>query len=137
MKSSTIATLALGAALILGVAVILATNRHASPSPIASNDSVEVKATNNPGNEQELEITAKGGYTPRTARAKAGEPLLLKIKTDGTFDCSAQLRIPGIGWSQNLPPTGEALVQVPAQRAGTTLAGVCSMGMLNFKITFE
>jgi hypothetical protein len=140
MKPSKIATLVLGGVLFLAAAVFFATNRGAQPTPAVPSPSADVNAANAPGaagTEQVIEITAKGGYTPRTARAKAGAPLLLKIKTDGTFDCSAGLRIAAIGWSQTLDPTGEADIQVPAQKAGTTLVGVCSMGMYNFTITFE
>jgi len=140
MKPSKIAILVLGAAAVLAAAVFFATN-HAAPSiPAASTPPASLNAVAVPadtGNEQVIEITAKGGYTPRTSRAKAGAPLLLKIKTDGTYDCSAGLRIAAIGWSQTLDPTGEAAIQVPAQKAGTTLVGVCSMGMYNFQITFE
>jgi len=130
MKSATILSIALGAALVLGVAVFLATRRGTAPIPMASDQAMVGTASDVPGQtgiEQVIEITAKGGYTP----------LVLKIKTDGTFDCSAALRIASLGWSQNLSPTGEVAIQVPAQKAGATLVGVCSMGMYNFKITFE
>ena len=140
MKSATILSIALGAALVLGVAVFLATRRGTAPIPMASDQAMVGTASDGPGQtgiEHVIEITAKGGYTPPTARAKAGVPLVLKIKTDGTFDCSAALRIASLGWSQNLSPTGEVAIQVPAQKAGATLVGVCSMGMYNFKITFE
>jgi hypothetical protein len=140
MKPSKIAALALCGVLILAAVAFLATNRGAPPVPAVSTPSAGVNAANTPGDagaEQIIEITAKGGYTPRTSRAKAGAPLLLKIKTDGTYDCSAGLRIAAIGWSQTLNPTGEADIQIPAQKAGVTLVGVCSMGMYNFTITFE
>jgi len=134
------ASFALGAVLIAGAATFLATNHGAWQIPARSNAAALANmadGTGKTGAGQVIEITAKGGYTPSTAQAKAGAPLVLKIRTDGTFDCSADLRIASIGWAQRLSPSGEVAVQIPAQKAGTALVGVCSMGMYNFKITFE
>jgi plastocyanin domain-containing protein len=86
---------------------------------------------------QVVTINAKGGYAPRVTVAKAGMATDLKIVTRGTFDCSSALTIPSIGYRTNLPPSGETVVEVPPQKTGTKLQGVCSMGMYNFSIAFE
>jgi len=91
----------------------------------------------NVGESQVIEISAKGGYSPRETAAKAGTPTILKIKTSGTFDCSSALTIPKLGYQTNLPPSGETVVDVPPQKAGSTLTGLCSMGMYSFTIRFE
>lgn len=142
MKSTTIASLIAGAALVIVVAaLVLPSTRHNSPSnPSPGNESADTTTMAEPdqaGTGQVLGIVVKGGYTPTVARAKAGVPLTLKLKTSGTFDCSTGVRIPSLGWSQTLNPTDEISVPVPAQKAGTTLVGVCTMGMYNFKIAFE
>lgn len=85
---------------------------------------------------QTITITAKGGYLPRTTIAKAGVPTVLKMDTNGTYDCSIALSIPSIGYRNNLPPQGETLIDVPAQTAGTKIRGVCSMGMYSFTVNF-
>jgi hypothetical protein len=135
MKPAILTSLVLGAAFVTGAAIYLNSRQGVPPSLTLATDPVGGGGVGDAS--QVIEITVKGGYAPATARAKAGAPLALKMKTNGTLDCSVQVRIPGIGWSQNLPPTGEATVQIPAQKAGTTLTGVCSMGMYNFTITFE
>jgi plastocyanin domain-containing protein len=138
MKTSTIRFLAVGAAVVAGAAIFFVT-RHA-PSSTTANDSAAAAPTGNasqPANAQAIEVVAKGGYTPSTATAKAGVPVALKIRTDGTFDCTATVKIPSMNWSKHLGPTEEVTVQIPPQKAGSTLVGVCSMGMYNFKITFE
>ncbi len=86
---------------------------------------------------QIITITAKGGYLPKTTTAKAGMPTVIKVVTNGTFDCSSAVSIPSIKYQKNLPQTGETLIDVPTQTAGTTINGTCSMGMYNFAIKFE
>ena len=86
---------------------------------------------------QIIEIIAKGGYSPNVSIAKANIPTVLKVKTRGTFDCSSALVIPSIGYRKNLPPSGEILIEVPPQEAGSTLQGMCSMGMYNFSVEFN
>ncbi len=125
MKSTTIASLAAGAALIVVVAVLPSTHRGSSANPAATNKSGDVTTmveSDQAGTGQVLGIVVKGGYAPSVARAKAGVPLVLKLKTSGTFDCSAGLRIPSIGWSRTLNPTDEVTVPVPAQKAGAFVA---------------
>ena len=86
---------------------------------------------------QIITVNAKGGYLPKVSSAKADTPTVLKINTKGTFDCSTALRIPQLGYSKNLPPSGETLIDVPPQTAGTSLKGICSMGMYNFSVNFN
>jgi plastocyanin domain-containing protein len=86
---------------------------------------------------QVITITAKGTYSPRFTTAKAGVPTVIKMATRGTFDCTAALTIPSLSYEKNLPPSGETLIDVPPQKAGTTLRGVCAMGMYNFSIAFN
>ena len=42
---------------------------------------------------QYVDISAKGGYSPRVVTAKVSVPTVLRMKTSGTFDCSASLVI--------------------------------------------
>jgi len=89
------------------------------------------------GGNQTIEITAKNGYSPRDTMAKANLPMTLKIETSGNYDCSSSLSIPKLGYRANLPPSGETVVDVPPQKAGSTLTGLCSMGMYSFTIQFQ
>jgi hypothetical protein len=59
------------------------------------------------------------------------------MKTNGTFDCSSGVTIPSLGIRQTLPSTGETDVEIPAQKSGTSLEGVCVMGMYHFTINFS
>ncbi len=85
---------------------------------------------------QIVEIQAKGGYSPRITTAKAGMPTTIKVKTAGTFDCSAALTIPSIGYSTHLPPSGITTIEIPAQNTNAKVQGICSMGMYSFTINF-
>lgn len=86
---------------------------------------------------QVIVITAKGGYSPRVTNAQAGVPTVIKMDTRGTFDCSSALVIPGTGYRKNLPPSGETAIELPPQEAGTSMRGLCAMGMYNFQINFD
>ena len=140
MKTKKIASLIVSVAFVVVVAFLLSFHRSSPSQPAvasAAEDRPPVADTNQTGTGQVLGIVVKGGYAPSLARAKAGMPLTLKLKTSGTFDCSTGVRIPSLGWSRTLNPTDEISIPVPAQKAGTTLVGVCTMGMYNFKIAFE
>lgn len=127
---STIISIAI-AVLFIGGAIMLGGRGSGSAvAPGVNNVSIV-------GGKQIIEITAKGGYQPRASIAKAGIPTAIKVITRGTFDCSAAVSIPSIGYRQNLPSNGEALIDIPVQPAGTKLTGLCAMGMYNFTIQFD
>lgn len=86
---------------------------------------------------QIIDITAKGGYTPRVVVAKAGIPTVLRMKTNGTFDCSASVVIPKLSYQKFLQPSGTEDIAISAEQAQGTLQGLCAMGMYNFQIKFE
>ncbi|MDP1690264.1 MAG: cupredoxin domain-containing protein [bacterium] len=85
--------------------------------------------------QQVIDITAKGGYSPRTSTAKAGIPTILRFHTTGTFDCSSYIRIPSMGLSKNLPSTGT--VDIPVDSKAGALIGMCGMGMYPFQVNFQ
>lgn len=85
---------------------------------------------------QIIEIKAKAGYTPRKSIAKAGMPTILRFDTNGTFDCSASVRIPSMGISKVLPQSGSTDIDL-GNPAVATLQGTCGMGMYPFEIEFQ
>ncbi len=125
MKYTIIAILV--AALLIGGALFFGKK----PSTTSVNNVTIVE-----GN-QIIEIGAKGGYSPQQTVAKADVPTILKVTTRGTFDCSAALTIPSLNYSTMLQPSGEVLIEVPPQKAGSTLQGICGMGMYNFQVQFN
>ena len=86
---------------------------------------------------QIIEINAKGGYSPRTTTAKADIPTVLRVKTKGTFDCSAALKIPSIKYKNILPASGNTDINIPSQKSGSTIQGLCYMAMYSFIIKFN
>lgn len=86
---------------------------------------------------QVIDISAKGGYSPRKVIAKAGMPTILRVGTSGTFDCSASLVIPKLSYQKFLQPSGSEDIAISPEQAQGTLQGLCSMGMYSFQITFE
>lgn len=123
MKSTTIAAVVLGVALV-GAAVILTQSDSQGSATFV--DGAQI-----------VTVTAKGGYSPRLTTAKADTPTMLRIETSGTFDCSSILTIPSMNYEKNLPPSGITEIEIPPQEAGTTVEGICSMGMYGFEIAFE
>lgn len=85
---------------------------------------------------QIIEITAKGGYSPRKSIAKAGIPTILRFNTNGTFDCSSSVRIPSMNIFKYLPQSGTTDIDLGTQQDGV-LNGSCGMGMYPFEIDFQ
>jgi plastocyanin domain-containing protein len=86
---------------------------------------------------QFIDIRAKGGYSPRFVTANAGMPTVIRITTNGTFDCSASLVIPKVSYQKFLQPSGTEEIALTAEQAQGTLQGLCAMGMYNFQIKFQ
>ena len=130
MKSFIISMISASA--IIGSALFFMSSNETSlsPSVVASNVSVV-------DGRQIIEITAKGGYSPQLTIAQAGIPAVLRMTTQGTFDCSSALTIPSLGYRTNLPPSGVTDIELPPQTAGSTIQGLCSMGMFNFAVRFN
>lgn len=121
-------------AVVVGLLVVLPKKTlTASGQPEGTPAAAAVPA----GDKQVMEIKVKEGYLPREITAKAGVPLLLKMKTQGTFDCSTAFNIPNLGIHERLEATGEKTIEIPAQKSGVTLTGVCGMGMYSLVIKFS
>lgn len=86
---------------------------------------------------QIVSILARGGYTPQEMVVDAEVPTVLKMITRGTFDCSAALVVPSVGYRGILPQSGETLINIPPQKVGAVVQGVCSMGMYSFVLEFR
>jgi len=129
MKTQTIVASIIGGSLI--VVALLLSGGGTAPNNTQTVDNVSIQ-----DGKQVVAITAKGGYAPEVTEATADMPTTLQMKTQGTFDCSSALVIPSINYKKNLPPTGITEIEIPPQPAGTTLEGLCSMGMYRFEIVF-
>ena len=86
---------------------------------------------------QVIRIFAHGGYSPRQISARAGAPIRIEMETKGTYDCSSVFVIPSLSYQKRLPPTGITTINIPAQSSGTSLVGLCGMGMYSFEIKFN
>ncbi len=107
-------------------------------SGVKSTDGTDVPADNVSivDGKQIIEISVQGGYHPRKSVAKAGVPTVLRFVTNNTYDCSAAVRIPSMGYSAFLPATGKTDVELGTPQAGV-LRGMCVMGMYTFEIDFQ
>lgn len=125
--------IAIAAVAVTGVVIFSKGNNDASP---ATNSQVSDNIRIADG-KQIITINAKGGYYPRVTNAKANMPTIINLKTENTFDCSSSVYIPSLGYRNTLPASGQTSVDVPAQQAGTSMKGLCSMGMYNFTVNFN
>jgi plastocyanin domain-containing protein len=118
----------LSAILFATIIIFLATQSESAPADGKNVSVVDGK--------QIIEITAKAGYSPQKTIAQANLPTILKVKTTGTFDCSAALNIPNLKYSEVLPMNGTTEIPVPTDKTSGKLQGLCAMGMYNFEIDF-
>ncbi|OHA03890.1 MAG: hypothetical protein A3J10_02680 [Candidatus Sungbacteria bacterium RIFCSPLOWO2_02_FULL_54_10] len=130
MKATAISILF--ATVLIGGAIMLSGGNGSNDTASQNADNVSVV-----DGKQIITINAKGSYSPRVTTAKAGVPTVIKVATNGTFDCTSALTIPSLGYRNNLPPSGETLIDIPPQKAGTTMRGLCAMGMYNFAVDFN
>ncbi len=77
------------------------------------------------------------GYYPYESYAKADVPVTLRLRTNDTVSCSRSFIIPTLDIKALLDATGEKVIEIPPQKAGTTLAYSCSMGMYTGVIKFQ
>jgi plastocyanin domain-containing protein len=127
------ATIALSIIISLGLVWGIISINKDDPSNLQTNSNI-VREENGV---QYIRILARGGYSPKQITAKANMPTVLEIETKGTYDCSAALAIPKLGYQQFLPPTGVTKVEVPQNLASDSLDITCSMGMYSSVINFS
>ena len=139
MSSKTITILSIAFALIIiGGTLFMSGNNNQTQQPPADNTTATQQANNvtTENGRQIISITAKGGYQPKNSTAKAGVPTILRIATNGTYDCSSSIRIPSLNISKNLPASGTTDIDLGTQTQDT-LNGTCGMGMYSFQIEFK
>jgi plastocyanin domain-containing protein len=129
MKTTTAIIIAV---IIIGGSILLINGRSGG-TPAQQENIQNVSVVDG---KQIIEIKAKGGYTPRISTAKAGMPTILRFDTNGTFDCSASVRIPSMSISELLPNSGSKDIDLGSPKAGT-IQGSCGMGMYPFQINFQ
>lgn len=129
MKTTTAIIIAV---IIIGGAILLI-NGRSDGTPAQQENIQNVSVVDG---KQIIEIKAKGGYTPRISTAKAGIPTILRFDTNGTFDCSASVRIPSMNISELLPNSGSKDIDLGSPKAGA-IQGSCGMGMYPFQINFQ
>jgi len=118
------------AIVLVGGAVLLTRGKSSKNATAPANNVTVVDG------KQIIEIHAKGGYQPRKSIAKAGIPTVLRFDTNGTFDCSASVRIPSLNINKVFPQTGTTDIDLGTQTVGT-LQGTCGMGMYPFEVDFQ
>jgi len=124
-------------ALIVSVVIIVWAFMVVSQKPGENNDRGVPPVAIITDGTQIIDISARGGYSPRLVTAKAGVPTVLRVATNGTFDCSASIVIPKLSYQKFLQPTGTEDIAISAEQAQGTLVGTCAMGMYSFQIRFE
>ncbi|MDP1625307.1 MAG: cupredoxin domain-containing protein [bacterium] len=137
MKKFSVPVSIIVSAIIVAGSIYFSANSFGGGSDTVAKPTTAVNNISTEGGKQIIDIMAKGGYSPRQTVAKAGVPTVLRIKTNGTFDCTSSLSIAALNYKENLPPTGVTEIEVPPQKAGAKLTGLCSMGMYNFSVNFN
>jgi hypothetical protein len=77
------------------------------------------------------------GYSPEVLDLPAGQPIELHLVTDNVHSCSRAFTIPALGVEEILPESGDVVVSLSAQSAGTDMDFMCSMGMFTGIFQFK
>ncbi|TSC65500.1 MAG: Uncharacterized protein CEO21_398 [Microgenomates group bacterium Gr01-1014_80] len=67
-------------------------------------------------------------YTPGYIQVQSKVPVKLNLQTLGKLGCTSEFRVPALGISKRLPPSGVESVEFTPEKPGR-LAFTCSMGM--------
>ncbi|MGH7664827.1 MAG: cupredoxin domain-containing protein [Gemmatimonadaceae bacterium] len=84
----------------------------------------------------EVTIQVKGGYSPATIRARAGQPVRLVFDRQETSGCSEEIVFPDFGIRKFLPAFQKTSVEVTPPRAGR-YEFTCGMSMLRGTLVAE
>ena len=88
------------------------------------------------GEVPEVTIAVKGGYSPATVRARAGEPLRLVFDRQETSSCSEEVVFPDFGVRKFLPAFRKTAIELTPPAAGR-YEFTCGMGMLHGALIAE
>jgi uncharacterized protein len=90
------------------------------------------------GSNEVAEIVVENyGYVPELLSLPANQPIELHLVTNDTRSCARAFTIPALNIMEILPQTGDTVIQIPAQSAGTSMQFACSMGMFGGKMVFK
>ena len=85
---------------------------------------------------QEIAIVVRGGYSPSTIRATAGQPVQLVFDRQENSSCSEEVVFPDFGVRRFLPENQKTTVEITPPKAGT-YEFTCGMGMLHGRLIAE
>lgn len=101
---------------------------------IVGGDGKPVPATVDASGVQQILIKARNGsYSPGNVTARSGVVSRLTLDTHGTTGCTRSFVIPSLGVEENLPATGQTVIELGTLRPGT-IRFTCAMGMYRGKI---
>src|SRR3989338_998125 len=98
-NSNSIIIAIIATAIIIGGAIIFTGKGNSGSSDAKPEEQIVNNVTIIDG-KQIIELRAKGGFNPTHSVAKSGVPTILRLNTQGTFDCSSSIRIPALNISQ-------------------------------------
>jgi plastocyanin domain-containing protein len=97
---------------------------------------VPAAATTGGAGVSEATIVVRGGYTPATVRAKAGQPLRLIFDRQDDSSCSEEIVLADFGVRRYLPTGTKTAIEVTPHTSGR-YEFTCGMGMLHGALVVE
>ena len=88
------------------------------------------------GGRQEVIVMVRGGYSPSTIRAAAGQPIRLLFDRRESSSCSEEVVFPDFGVRRFLPENEKTTVEITPPAPGT-YEFTCGMGMLHGRVIAE
>ncbi len=108
----------------VSAASLVQTAKSAEQAPVISGNVAQINVLDN-------------GYSPQILTLPANQEIELHLVTNNTRSCSRAFAIPDLNISELLPATGDVVVKLPPQPAGTKIQFMCSMGMYTGMFQFE
>lgn len=111
----------------------IAENQRQNDAAQGLTNAASADAQANENNELTMKIT-DSAYSPAVMQAKADKPIKLAVSTLNVQGCGRSMVIPSLNKQLMLGATDAQTIELPAQKAGTSIRLTCIMGMYNAKI---
>lgn len=86
--------------------------------------------------QREVAVVVRGGYSPATIRAVAGQPVRLVFDRQESSSCSEEVVFPAFGLRRFLPENQKTTLEITPPAPGT-YEFTCGMGMLHGRVIAE
>lgn len=112
----------------------------AAPEPVSKNTDAAAISTAPTAPQQTIDVTIQvtdDGYEPANLKAPANTALRITFAAGDVYSCASAIVFPSLKKSVYLRSNEKKTIEIPPQKAGTTVRYSCAMGMYTGRISIQ